>query len=414
MQLTDLQCESLAEANGRLNIWDGPVRSGKTIGANARWAKFLLGQDQHDYRGKGQLMMAGVSVGSVLRNVVEPLQEMLGSEVRYVPSKSMVKILGREVKIFGASSEGSEKMIRGMTLAGALLDEVTLLNRAFFMQTLGRLSIKDAKLFGSTNPDSPKHWLKSGFLDKKKEHKLKHFHFPLSSNPYLDPEYVEALKREYSGMWRSRMIEGLWCAAEGLVYDGFEERAPFVIDAPPMKASSYYITCDYGIKNPSVFLLMGRTSLRLANMPRVWCEREYYYSGRTTGAPKTDSELADDLIAFAGPEVRSKLLGVIVDPSASSFIEELKRRGLPVEPAKNEVVPGIQRQAKALFGGDYAICKCCKKTIEEYFLYRFDEKAAARGKDEVMKTDDHCKDAERYYFNTVEATELDWSALLTE
>jgi len=396
---TDLQLESLDSANARINIWHGPVRSGKTIGANIRWVKFLLGLDEHDYQGKGSLFMAGVSVGSVLRNVVEPLREMLGDECRYVPSRSIVKILGHDVYIFGAASEGSEKLIRGLTCAGALLDEVTLLNKSFFMQTLARLSIKGAKLFGATNPDSPKHWLKSDFLDKAADHNLKDYLFPITANTYLDPEYIAALSREYTGMWRARNIEGKWVAADGLVYEGFEERAPFVIPQAPAAASSYYITVDYGIQNPTVFLLIGRNRL---TSPRIWCEREYYHSGRDTKILKTDKELADDLFEWAGSEVRSKLLGIVVDPSASSFIEELKRRGLPVIKAENEVLPGIQRQARALFAGDYAVCRECRKTIEEYFLYRFDSKGVLLGKDIVVKDADHTKDAERYYFNTVE------------
>ena len=414
-QLTQNQIDSVAHANARFNLYDGPMRSGKTVGSNNRWLKYLLQMDRHDYPGSGQLMIAGVTVGSALRNVVEPIREAIGESCRFISSQNTVEILGHKVKIFGGAKEDSEKYIRGMTLGGFLLDEVTLLHPKFFKQSLGRLSVKGAKGFGTTNPDGPKHWVKTDIIDNLIEKKYKRFQFPISGNTFLDPEYVESIKREFTGMWRARMIEGLWVGADGLVYEGFEDRPPMVLLTAPARAESYYISCDYGINNPAVFLAMARSGTRLYGVPRVWCEKEYVYSaGKDKTQRKTDKWLADALIDWAGPAILDNCRGIVVDPSALSFIEELKTRNLNVIPAVNEVVAGIQRQAKMLFSGEYAILSCCTQTIADYFLYTWDDKAASKGIDKPRKEDDHTKDAERYYFNTVEAGILDYETFLEE
>ena len=95
------------------------------------------------------------------------------------------------------------------------------------------------------------------------------------------------------------------------------------------------IACDYGTTNPCVFLDIYDDG----DMIRV--DREYRWDSKKKSRQKTDEEYANDLVAFMGKEKCT----VMVDPSAASFIAELKSRGLLVKPAKNDVLDGIRKTA---------------------------------------------------------------------
>src|SRR5690606_4293976 len=137
---------------------------------------------------------------------------------------------------------------RGMTLAGAYGDEVTLWPESFFTMLLSRLSVPGAQFFGTTNPDSPGHWLKKRYLDRADELSLRRFRFTLADNPALDPAYVEALKREYTGLWYRRYILGEWVAAEGAIYDMFDPDRHVARELPEIL--HWWVGVDYGTTNP--------------------------------------------------------------------------------------------------------------------------------------------------------------------
>ncbi len=404
MHLTDKQAFVLADANARMNLLDGAIRSGKTVGLNARWIKYIMRMDKHDWQGDGILSIVGVTAQSIYRNIIQPMEEHYGEAIKYTPSQQKVRMFGIDCIVFGAKDEGCHKALRGMTGGGWLADELTLINKTFLMELIGRQSAKGAKGFAGTNPDNPRHHVKTDFIDKRDKIKMNYYKFTLNDNPNLDPDYVEDIKLKYHGVWRQRMIDGLWVAAEGMIYPFFEESEPFVLNEPPEDAARYCISIDYGIQNPTVFLLFGESNRQdfSHGKPRYWCEDEYYYSGRETGIQKTDEQLADDLEDFINrkPDIRRKLYTIFIDPSAASFIATCKRRGLPVKPANNAVLDGIRAQASVLVSGEYAIIKKCTHTIEEYFLYRWDEKAALRGEDKPIKDSDHCQDSQRYYILT--------------
>lgn len=288
----------------------------------------------------------------------------------------------------GANDERAEGKIRGMTLAGAYGDEVTLWPESFFKMLLSRLSIPGAKLFATTNPDSPYHWLKRDFLDKS-ELDLRTWHFELQDNPNLAPEYVESLKREYSGLWYKRFVLGLWVQAEGAVYDMWSEECHVVDEMPaPHEARLTYVGVDYGTTNPCAFLLVSLAG------DTWYVHREYYHDSRAVGRQKTDAEYSKDLAAFMG-DLRSRV-PVIVDPSAASFIEQLRRDGFYVIEANNSVLDGIRAVSTLLEQGRLKVHRSCKNLIREFSAYVWDERAQKRGEDKPLKENDHALDALRY------------------
>ena len=244
------------------------------------------------------------------------------------------------------------------------------------------------------NPEGPYHWLKVKFLDREKELSLKSWHFRLENNLNLDPNYVENLKKFYTGIFYRRYINGEWCLAEGAIYDMFSEEKHVETVRPDVWVSclSKHVSIDYGTSNPCVFQLWGH------NNNKRYLKKEYYYDSKEHGRQKTDAEYASDLVQFIGDEL---IQGVIVDPSAASFKLELANRGLCVEDADNDVLDGIREVSTELSQGKIQIDPSCINTIKEFSAYVWDTKAGERGEDKPIKQSDHCLDSLRYYIKSV-------------
>jgi len=384
--LSDKQITSFLNSNARLNIWEGAVRSGKSFVSLLRFVKALKEGPP------GQAMIIGVSRDAIQRNVVLEISAIMGMPPP-TPKATQMNILGRTVHLVGANDERAQRRIQGATLALAYVDELTLIPQGFFKMLLSRLSVTGAQLFGTTNPDSPFHWLKEEFLSNQ-DLDMEVFRFKLDDNPSLSQTYIDNLKREYSGLWYKRYIDGEWVLAEGTVYDFFDEEE-HVIDTPPGPAEYYVIGIDYGTSNPTTFNLIGYNR---KYWPNVWLEREYYYDSRAMSRQKTDTEYVEDLKKF----IQGKVVRCIyVDPSAASFKLEMARQGLGgIIDADNDVINGIRFKSKLLSNGTYKICRCCSNAIREYQTYRWDEKVALKGDDKPIKEHDHSLDGQRYALYT--------------
>jgi PBSX family phage terminase large subunit len=374
---------SILNSNARINLWGGSVRSGKTIASILRWIEYCINGPE------GNLLMIGKTQRSLERNVLDVIFDLVGiKNYKYNRVTGEVYIYGRKCYAIGANDEKSSSKIQGITASGAYGDEVILWPESFFTMLLSRLSVKNAKLFGTYNPESPRCWLKVKYLDRIEELNLKNFHFTLEDNKSLDPDYIEALKREYVGLWYSRYILGLFVAATGAVYDSFDINKHVVNELPQEKFDKIYCSVDYGTANATCFLLFGRSN------SKWYVYKEYYYDSRKAGKQKTDKQYAQDLIEFLDGKFPQKIL---VDPSAASFIQEVRSlKKYRVGFAQNEVLDGIRLTAKALADGNLLIYKDCTKLIEQIQSYTWDEKAQAIGIDKPVKVDDHAVDALRY------------------
>jgi PBSX family phage terminase large subunit len=196
----------------------------------------------------------------------------------------------------------------------------------------------------------------------------------------------------FSGVFFKRYILGLWVMAEGIIYDMFDE-AKHKVPTIDRAYIEYYVSCDYGTQNPTSFGLWGKFQGKWYKV------KEYYYSGRESNKQKTDEEFHDDLVKFVGD---IKIKAMIVDPSAASFIATIrKHKKFKVLKAKNEVLDGIRNVGTALNNGLIAFNDCCMNSFREFYSYVWDEKAAERGEDKPVKQNDHTKDEERYFVNTI-------------
>lgn len=399
------QLDFLRNSTARVNMTDGAIRSGKTVITLTRWL-FYVARAPHG----GELVMIGRTRDSVWRNCINPLQNPdlfgdLAGQVVGNHGAPTATILGRRVHILGASDAKAEKVIRGMTVAGAFVDEVTVIPEEFFTQLLGRMSVAGAKLFGSTNPDSPAHWLKAKFLDRLDDlSDWRHWHFTIDDNPSLTDAYKNSIKTEFTGMWYRRFIEGEWVAAEGAIYPMWDPERHVVDtdDLPPMQ-DVLAVGLDYGTQNATAALLLG-----LGVDGSLYFLDEWVYSGRDTRQPLTDSSLADHLEAWmdACRKEWQRPRLILVDPSAASFRTELQARGVPTTAADNDVLYGLRTMASLLGQGVLKVSSKCKGLINEIPGYCWDDKAAEKGEDKPVKVADHSCDAARYCLVT---TETYWS-----
>jgi PBSX family phage terminase large subunit len=389
-ELSDKALKSIAESNARINIWEGAVRSGKTICSIVRWIDFV----RNCPRGV-DLLMTGKTKQTLRRNILNPLCAMLGPEMsRLNLGSGYFYMHGRPIEIVGANDERAQEKIRGATLGGAYGDELTLWPESYFKMLMSRLSLPKARLFGTTNPDSPFHWLKTDYLDREEELNLRRFQFELKDNPNLDPDYVREIEKEYTGLWYKRFILGLWVQAEGAIYDMWDDTVHAVSGERVLSGlkikqfRNYFAACDYGTGNPTVFRLFGY-NWKLT----VYLTREYYYDSRKAGRQKTDSEYAEDFEGF----VRScRVRTVYVDPSAVSFIAELRKRGIHVTPAKNSVLDGIRFVGTLLKTREFFVDKRCANSCKEFSSYVWDPGAQKKGEDQPVRERDHCMDMIRY------------------
>lgn len=371
-------------------ICDGAVRSGKTsimMVAFVDWA-------MREFDGC-RFGICGKTVDSACKNIIEPYKQMHYAKERYsIRWKRSEKVLvvrrGKRVnvfEVFGGKDESSASLIQGRTLAGALLDEVVLMPQSFVLQALARCSINGSRVWFSCNPESPEHWFYKEWICKAKEKNAMYIHFAMTDNPSLSEETLAKYQTYYTGVFYSRYVEGLWCVAEGLVYDFFGEGQ--ITDEDPV-AGEYYISVDYGTMNPfsaGLWCWDGKVATRI---------REYYYSGRDEKAQKTDEEYCNELERLAGD---LKIRKVVVDPSAASLITAIRRRKkFKVLNAKNDVINGIVTTARLLKTGKARIHRRCEDCRREFGLYRWDEKQTT---DKVIKENDHAMDDTRYFCATI-------------
>lgn len=372
----------------RINILEGSVRSGKTWVTLVLWAFWVATMPED-----GSYLMVAKTLTSLRRNCLDLLEKLVGSKhFTYSLPKKEARLFGRLVYLEGVNDARAESKIRGMTLQGALCDEVTLFTEDFFAMLLSRLSMPGAKLFGSTNPDNPGHWLMKKYIERQDELDMLVVKFLIDDNPALDPVYIRQLKQEYTGVFYRRYILGEWCLAEGLVYE-FDKAKHTTGEIP--ESGRFFISVDYGTLNP---FSAGLWCLNKGKAIRI---REYYYSGREKGAMKTDEEYYAALERLAGD---LPIRYVVVDPSAASFMETMRRHGrFSVRKARNEVLPGIRLTAMLLKAGRIFIHKDCKDAIREFGLYCWDDKGEV---DKPLKVNDHAMDDIRYFCSTVLRREL--------
>ena len=384
-------------------ICDGAIRSGKTSVMSVVFLGWAMARfDRHS------LAICGKTVQSAYRNVILPLMQLRywnkhGYTLRWAWSQHCLTVSrgGREnyFYLFGGKDEGSAALIQGMTLAGVLLDEVALMPRSFVEQALARCSVEGSRFWFNCNPEGPEHWFYREWIGKREEKGAMYLHFSMRDNPSLSEAILRRYETLYTGVFYERFVLGRWVAAQGLVYPMFRQDPERYLyrGAVEGMAGRFFVSIDYGTHNPCS---MGLWCVQAGRAIRI---AEQYFDSRAAGFQRTDEEHYQALEELA----RGRMIeAVIVDPSAASFLECIRRHGrFLVRPAENSVLAGINITAALLQGGRLLIGESCRDSIREFGLYRWDEKKQA---DAVVKEYDHAMDDIRYFAATVLAREFRW------
>ncbi|MEU3013353.1 PBSX family phage terminase large subunit [Nocardia asteroides] len=414
--LTGKAATAYRYAVAAINILEGSVRSGKTIGSLLDWARFIRTGPA------GALLMAARTERTLINNVLTPMQAMFGASNVVINSGSgTATIFGRLVLLVGANTEQSRTKIQGLTLAGAYVDELATLPESFWDMLVSRMSIAGARIWATCNPEGPRHWLKRKWLDKAKlwvdgdgvfhdrraqyrdlgeddpdrPKNLHRFTFVLDDNASnLDPEYVSTTKANYSGVFYLRMILGQWAIADGVIYDCFDPGRHVVpYSQLPQMARLLSLGIDYGTTNPTAGILLG-----LGADGRLYAVDEWSPPRGTDATLSTSlTEWMKPVQVEGEPPPRSREPEwVFVDPAAASFKLQLYQDQTRATDATNDVLNGIRTVSSLLSTGQLIISDRCARLIDEIPGYMWDPKASEKGKDAPIKSDDHFSDALRY------------------
>jgi PBSX family phage terminase large subunit len=395
--LAPRQMEFILDSTRKINIAHGSVRSGKTVSTLFRFMQAVHNCPD------SQIWMIGHTAETIYHNAVRLLLEatqpnnplsIFNPFLTWHPGKRQLKFRDKTISTLGAKDEGAIGAIQGKTFSIVYCDEITLYPESIIDMIDTRLSNPHSIMFCSCNPSHPTHKIKQ-WIDKAEEGNKQYYalQFTLDDNPYVPEDYKLRVKESLSGLFYKRNYLGMWCLAEGAIFDFFDRKI-HVVKKPPRAADYWIAAIDYGMIHPFVCLLIGvSTGMNTQSGKCMWVEKEYFWDSVQKGRQKTNSEFADDLQAFLEDYA---IRNIYIDPSAESMHVELRKRGMAVTHANNDVLDGITYTASEMAKGNLFICENCPNTIRQIESYVWDHKASERGDDAPVKKNDDACDALRY------------------
>ena len=368
----------------------GAVRSGKTASSAVGFAAFTTGH------GLGSdHFLIGQSVEAVMRNIgydllkIYKIMGVPAEFTRTLGSCIVVPFKGEDIRVWvlGATDDRSQRRIQGATAKGMLIDEVPGIPEPFFHMAWSRLSEDGAKLWGTFNPEGPRHWFKQTVLNYLERYEGKLVRFQLRDNPSLANKTIERYEKSFTGHWYKRLIKGEWAGASGLIFPFFKQ-----MKRCPKELEKWEVTLDWGVS--SVFAALAlKTKGRRAHVVN-----ELYDDVREGEATKTQEERATEVGAWLNGLGVPLGTRIWLDPSTpNTFKKRLRKMGYKVRAADNDVLPGLVTTAARLQSGEITIGTGCPCLIEEIESYSWDEKKTEQGEDAPKKANDHACDALRYY-----------------
>lgn len=379
--------QATAQANAQqINLWHGAIRSGKTIGSLVKFLMAIAAAPT-----TGEIVLIGRTRDTVYRNIIGPMMDvtifgMFVGHIAYNRGAPTATILGRTVHVIGASDARAESVIRGLTVSVAYVDEVSLVAEEFFNQLMGRCSAPGAQVFCTTNPEGPAHWLKKQWIDRADERGHKVFHFSLEDNREHLPEgLIESYYAQYTGLWRKRMIDGLWAVAAGAIYDMFDPERHVITDLPDMQR---ILACgiDFGVQHPTRGMLLT-----------LGVDNNLYIVAEWTPPKGTEAERATSLTRFYQQHGTPEYTFIDPGGGGAGLILQAHQSGIPnVFNAMKDVLDGIGIVAALFSAGRLFIHDSCTELIDEIPSYMWDPDKADKGEDAPVKKDDDNCDALRY------------------
>ena len=389
--------EYLRDSTAFLNISVGAIRSAKTISSLARWQMFL-GETDHT-----KFSMIGVTMGALVRNVIEPFMSMLeleGVPYDYKPAKQKLYVDDRSIALFGLDKANAEKKIQGYSSAGTFIDELTTIPQESFEMALTRNSDTGAMIFATCNPANPNHYVYQDYIlkEKVKQGSVKVFKFNIEDNVNLTPEYIHHLKQLYpkDSLFYKRYILGQWVSGRGAIYDKFDDNNIYKNQLPLNEYDYIEIGSDYGTSTTTCYEIIGIKEYK--DHTRYDVIREYGYDAKQEGVTQTDAERVEDIYHLQEEYHLGKDNVFYVSHDAASLLSALQkdeRIKMTLDTFTPNTLECIQEISSLFYQNYLRIHESCTETIKQIRGYEWDMKAAQNGIDKPIKKDDHYPDALR-------------------
>lgn len=368
-ELTKKQIEVLNSPKSRLNLYEGAVRTGKTVLSLLEWNLFVPTAPDG-----AELFMVGRTITTLEQNCLGVLQRLEPS-FSYSIAKQEATLHGKLIRLKGADNKQSESKIRGSTAYGFYLDELTELDYKFFKQSQARCSVKGARIYATTNPDSASHWVRQEII-LNTEINRSVFSFTIDDNEFLDPVYVEEIKKEYTGVYYDRNILGLWVNAEGVIYPDFANNTKKFLKKSIDKKDIYVVLVgiDYGASKSSstyraVAILHDLSVVVIEEMsfggkkepnfklsPRIFCEKFHAFYDLVVGKyGRIDHTFAD--WGALGMVLTNGLIEYCDEHNLDANIENCK---------KGEIIDRIKLIGLLMGTGRFFMLEHCTVTIEAF------------------------------------------------
>ena len=393
------------------NVAEGGKRGGKNV---LQTTAFCARLEKHPNRFH---LIAGVSTASAMLNIIDcdgyGMINYFGKQncrVGKYQNRDCIYVKTRNgaekiVLVSGGRKDGDEKNIKGNTYGLAYITEANECHPKFVQEVFDRtMTSGDRGIYHDLNPKGENHPYYTDVLnfhmEKQRENPNYGFnygHFTIADNLSVSDERLKEILATYDrkSIWYQRDILGMRRVAEGLVYPMFSTEL-HVTDGEGSD-NRWFVSCDYGTINPTVFQLWRFDEMTCKST----CVRAYRHDSRKEKKQKTDEEYYADLETFVGGQY---IEAIIIDPSAASFKETIRRHGkFRVRDADNSVLDGIRLMGTLLAAGYAQYNASCTGAIDEFGMYMWDDKSP---EDAVIKEFDHDMDASRYYFQTIVRREV--------
>lgn len=394
---TDKQNEILSKVLNQdwyMLILHGAVRAGKTKLNNDLFLMELLRAKKNasvDGVETPMYILAAYSSGTLHTNILNELTNEYGIEFKFDRHNNFTLFGVKVITTFTRSIAGLGA-IRGMTAYGAYINEASLANKEVFDEVNKRLSGRGARIITDTNPDHPKHWLKTDYIDKADGERILQYNFTIFDNCFLSERYVQnIIQTTPSGAMTDRGIYGLWTAGDGAVYQDYNEEKHVItqeqLDTIPIV--EYLVGVDWGYEHYGSMLVIGHTG-----------EGEYVVIEEHA---KQHLHFDDWLeIALSIQAGYGKNVPFYCDSARPEYVDGLFLAGLNAMNANKKIIQGITEVGSKFKSDKLYIMNTCYKLLDELPQYVWND----RGEKPVDVNDDSV-DALRYGIYTHEQLKIE-------
>ncbi|EOE6868278.1 PBSX family phage terminase large subunit [Staphylococcus pseudintermedius] len=384
-QFTDKQFQIYQEIMKKdwfLCILYGAKRTGKTIFNNYMFLEEVLNVRERATKlgiRNPQYILAGYTLGTIQKNVLEELTNMYGLEFTF-DKYNRFKLFGVTIVQTPHGNVKGLAAIRGMTAFGAYINEASLAHPSVFDEIKSRCSGEGARILSDTNPDNPEHWLLKDYIQNDDESIIS-YHFELDDNTFLSDRYRKNIKATTpSGMMYDRNILGLWVSGDGLVYQDFDKKIHTMtqdeLKQIPMK--QYFAGVDWGYEHHGVIVVFG-----MGYDDRFYLIEEH----------AKQHVFIEDWVRIAHDiKVRYGDIPFYCDSARSEHVAKFDEEGINAIFADKRIMRGVELVAHYFKNDKLRILyDACPRFASEIYNYAWDTK-----KDLPIKEYDDVMDAMRY------------------